>query len=73
MDEIEVTPILVKTQLGSSRASALDRRIQEKFLLQSPLLAERKTLNQTKPTWLLRLRGRQALRRTRTNAVLPTG
>lgn len=57
MDEIEVTPILVKTQLGSSRASALDGRIQEKFLFQSPLLAERKTLNQTKthmaiaPAW----------------------
>lgn len=48
MDEIEVTPILVKTQLGSSRASALDRRIQEKFLLQSPLLAERKTNKKNK-------------------------
>lgn len=64
MDEIEVTPILVKTQLLSSR---------DKFLFQSPLLAERKTLNQTKTTWLMRLRGSQAPRRTRINAVLPTG
>lgn len=46
MDKIEVTPALAKTRLCSSHASGLVRRIQDKFLLQIPLLAERKTNNQ---------------------------